>query len=79
MDDKRLEGPGESSGAVPRDLPDEQAGAGSDHWDADLAQAQAGEEQDEGGDTTPAGEPAPADSAETAGPEEDPAPDEPTS
>lgn len=39
MDDKRLEGAGEDGPGVPRDLPDEQAGGGSDHWDPDLSGA----------------------------------------
>ncbi|MEV3987467.1 hypothetical protein AB0J57_01010 [Streptomyces sp. NPDC049837] len=39
MDDKRLEGAGEEGPGVPRDLPDEQAGSGTDHWDPDLSEA----------------------------------------
>ncbi|MFC8918700.1 hypothetical protein ACGF5F_28480 [Streptomyces sp. NPDC047821] len=39
MDDKRLEGAGESGPGVPRDLPEQQAGGGGDHWDPDLAEA----------------------------------------
>ncbi|MFG3498847.1 hypothetical protein [Streptomyces sp. NPDC047928] len=39
MDDKRLEGPQERDAGVPRDLPDEQAGQGPDHWDADIPRA----------------------------------------
>lgn len=35
MAEHRLEGPGENGTPVPRDLPDQQAGEGADHWDAD--------------------------------------------
>jgi hypothetical protein len=31
--DHRLEGPGENGAGVPRDLPDQQAGAGEDPWE----------------------------------------------
>ncbi|MFJ6982905.1 MULTISPECIES: hypothetical protein [unclassified Streptomyces] len=37
MDDHRLEGPGENGNPVPRDLPDQQAGAGDDPWEAPSA------------------------------------------
>ncbi|QGV76981.1 hypothetical protein [Streptomyces ficellus] len=47
MDDKRLEGAGESGPGVPRDMPDKQAGDGPDHWDPDLSEATDGEEQDQ--------------------------------
>ncbi|MFF8288769.1 hypothetical protein ACF068_05975 [Streptomyces sp. NPDC016309] len=54
MDDKRLEGAGEDGPGVPRDLPDEQASGGSDHWDPDLAQAQeAGDEERGSAEDTP--------------------------
>ncbi|MFE2280724.1 hypothetical protein ACFXAE_26570 [Streptomyces sp. NPDC059454] len=33
MTDHRLEGPGENGAGVPRDLPDQQAGAGEDPWE----------------------------------------------
>ncbi|CAL9345675.1 hypothetical protein SUDANB6_00361 [Streptomyces sp. enrichment culture] len=33
MTDHRLEGPGENGAPVPRDMPDQQAGAGEDPWD----------------------------------------------
>ncbi|MFI6108400.1 hypothetical protein [Streptomyces sp. NPDC051310] len=73
MNDKRHEGPGEEGRSVPRDLPDEQASTGSDHWDADLSRT-----GDEGRGGTPAGEPAPAEGAAGAEPDDDPAPEEPT-
>ncbi|MEU7282401.1 hypothetical protein AB0A69_27035 [Streptomyces sp. NPDC045431] len=77
-DDERRQGPGadgskESQAGIPRDLPDEQAGNGSDHWDADLSRAA---DDTRGG--TPAGEPAPVDDPEGGQPAEEPAPDEPT-
>ncbi|MFE2353766.1 hypothetical protein [Streptomyces parvulus] len=34
MTDHRQEGPGENGAPVPRDLPDQQAGAGDDPWEA---------------------------------------------
>ncbi|MGW4953847.1 hypothetical protein [Streptomyces parvulus] len=34
MTDHRQEGPGENGTPVPRDLPDQQAGAGDDPWEA---------------------------------------------
>ncbi|MEU0016619.1 hypothetical protein ABZ173_03005 [Streptomyces rochei] len=34
MTDHRLEGPGENGDPVPRDMPDQQAGAGDDPWEA---------------------------------------------
>ncbi|MFI2410872.1 hypothetical protein [Streptomyces sp. NPDC018947] len=34
MTDHRLEGPGENGAPVPRDMPDQQAGAGEDPWEA---------------------------------------------
>ncbi|MFF8833250.1 hypothetical protein [Streptomyces sp. NPDC015131] len=46
MDDKRLEGAGESGPGVPRDMPDEQAGNGPDHWDPDLGEAADSEDRD---------------------------------
>ncbi|MFD4577453.1 hypothetical protein ACFWNK_34135 [Streptomyces sp. NPDC058417] len=41
MDDHRLEGPGENGTPVPRDLPDQLAGAGDDPWEAPSAPAEA--------------------------------------
>ncbi|MEU0661837.1 hypothetical protein [Streptomyces lavendulocolor] len=38
-DDKRLDGAGETGPGVPRDLPDEQADGGPDHWDPDVSEA----------------------------------------
>ncbi|MEE1757496.1 hypothetical protein [Streptomyces sp. SP18CS02] len=76
MEDKRLEGPGENGSAVPRDMPDEQAGSGPDPWDGDLAEASEASEEGESGDGATAGEEAVPD--ETAPPQEDPVPDEPT-
>ncbi|MFE0728144.1 hypothetical protein ACFW2X_07830 [Streptomyces antibioticus] len=35
MTDQRGEGPGGQGAPVPRDLPDQQAGAGDDPWDVD--------------------------------------------
>ncbi|OKJ95056.1 hypothetical protein AMK26_31095 [Streptomyces sp. CB03234] len=63
MDDKRFDGAGEAGPGVPRDLPDEQAGSGPDHWDPDLT-----EEPDAG-----AAERTPAEDTP-----EDGAPEEPT-
>ncbi|NEC79236.1 hypothetical protein G3I38_08240, partial [Streptomyces sp. SID7958] len=40
MTDHRLEGPGENGAAVPRDLPDQQAGAGEDPWEVAPGAAQ---------------------------------------
>ncbi|MFF4585187.1 hypothetical protein [Streptomyces sp. NPDC001388] len=34
MADHRDEGPGENGTPIPRDLPDQQADTGEDHWDA---------------------------------------------
>jgi len=46
--DHRLEGPGENGPAVPRDLPDQQAGAGEDPWEVAPGAAQ----RQAGGDTS---------------------------
>ncbi|MEU9355438.1 hypothetical protein AB0D65_31655 [Streptomyces griseoloalbus] len=40
MTDHRLEGPGENGVGVPRDLPDQQAGAGEDPWEVAPAAAE---------------------------------------
>ncbi|GAA3836132.1 hypothetical protein ACFS5L_04865 [Streptomyces phyllanthi] len=37
MTDHRSEGPGENGEPVPRDMPDQQAGAGEDPWEVDSA------------------------------------------
>ncbi|MER7107267.1 hypothetical protein [Streptomyces sp. NPDC000229] len=65
MDDKRLEGAGEGGPGVPRDLPDEQAGSGPDHWDADLSETEDADDRER----TPA-EDAPENAAEDGAPEE---------
>ncbi|MFF8031991.1 hypothetical protein [Streptomyces sp. NPDC016626] len=79
MTDHRLEGPGENGAGIPRDLPDQQAGADEDPWE--VAPAAAERESKDGEDgahgpeerTVPAGsgeraEPAgPDDSAEAGG------------
>ncbi|MGA5421224.1 hypothetical protein [Streptomyces lavendulocolor] len=57
-DDKRLDGAGETGPGVPRDLPDEQADGGPDHWDPDVSEAT----EDEDLERTPA-EDTPADGA----------------
>lgn len=40
MTDHRLEGPGENGAGIPRDLPDQQAGAGEDPWEVAPAAAE---------------------------------------
>ncbi|CAL9349644.1 hypothetical protein [Streptomyces sp. Tu 3180] len=40
MTDHRLEGPGENGEGIPRDLPDQQAGAGEDPWEVAPAAAE---------------------------------------
>ncbi|MBT3150340.1 hypothetical protein HTV45_05450 [Streptomyces sp. CHD11] len=40
MTDHRLEGPGENGAAVPRDLPDQQAGPDEDPWEVAPAAAE---------------------------------------
>ncbi|MFA0839804.1 hypothetical protein [Streptomyces rochei] len=57
MTDHRLEGPGENGDPVPRDMPDQQAGAGDDPWEA----AAPTREQLEQGQRTEADEHADAD------------------
>ncbi|UUU28931.1 hypothetical protein JIX56_02890 [Streptomyces sp. CA-210063] len=47
MTDHRLEGPGEHGDPVPRDLPDQQAGAGEDPWEAAPTRATDDEENAE--------------------------------
>ncbi|MBD2819032.1 hypothetical protein ACWEWL_12145 [Streptomyces rochei] len=60
MTDHRLEGPGENGDPVPRDMPDQQAGAGDDPWEA----AAPTREQLEQGQRTEADEHADADDAD---------------
>ncbi|MCK8677705.1 MULTISPECIES: hypothetical protein [Streptomyces] len=78
MDDKRLEGAGETSeDPIPRDMPDEQAGSGSDHWDADLVEASEGSEASDSdggsGETAkPSAEDAPAGDDATEGAADEP-------
>ncbi|MET9714127.1 hypothetical protein ABZZ46_01740 [Streptomyces rochei] len=56
MTDHRLEGPGENGDPVPRDMPDQQAGAGDDPWEAaaptreQLEQGQRTEDADDDAD-----------------------------
>ncbi|CAM5642099.1 hypothetical protein SROCM77S_00732 [Streptomyces rochei] len=56
MTDHRLEGPGENGDPVPRDMPDQQAGAGDDPWEAaaptreQLEQGQRTEDADDADD-----------------------------
>ncbi|MFE0363210.1 hypothetical protein [Streptomyces griseoaurantiacus] len=72
MSDHRLEGPGENGDPVPRDMPDQQAGAGEDPWEAAPAagrEAGDGEDAADGGDTG---------ADDTTGTEDEPTPDEPT-
>jgi hypothetical protein len=73
VSDHRLEGPGENGDPVPRDMPDQQAGAGEDPWEAAPA---AGREAGDGGDDAADGGDAGAD--DTTGTEDEPTPDEPT-
>ncbi|MGP4000074.1 hypothetical protein [Streptomyces sp. 8N706] len=78
MSERPTEAPEEHGGGIPRDLPDQQAGAPEtpDHWDADEPspeeENEAVPDTDEAG-TGPRGTPQP----EGVNPEE-PAPDEPT-
>ncbi|MDQ0809336.1 hypothetical protein QFZ63_001050 [Streptomyces sp. B3I7] len=71
MSEHRLEGPGENGDPVPRDLPDQQAGAGEDPWEAAPAHREAEDDGDTGADETGGAD-------ETTGPEDAPTPDEPT-
>ncbi|AYL34447.1 hypothetical protein ACFTZ8_15915 [Streptomyces fungicidicus] len=48
MTDHRLEGPGENGAAVPRDLPDQQAGPGEDPWEVAPAAAERESEKKSG-------------------------------
>ncbi|CAL9656793.1 hypothetical protein SUDANB15_06802 [Streptomyces sp. enrichment culture] len=56
MTDHRLEGPGENGAGVPRDLPDQQAGAGEDPWEVEPAAAER-ESAEPTGPTGPDGPP----------------------
>ncbi|WP_037671282.1 hypothetical protein [Streptomyces griseus] len=47
MTEHRVEGPGQSDGPVPRDLPDQQAQGGEDPWEGDPARAQADAETED--------------------------------
>ncbi|MFE0888382.1 hypothetical protein ACFW4Q_04985 [Streptomyces rochei] len=62
MTDHRLEGPGENGDPVPRDMPDQQAGAGDDPWEA----AAPTREQLEQGQRTEDADDADADAADDA-------------
>ncbi|GAA3494913.1 hypothetical protein GCM10019016_020130 [Streptomyces prasinosporus] len=48
MTDHRLEGPGENGEGIPRDLPDQQAGAGEDPWEVAPAAAERESEKTSG-------------------------------
>lgn len=61
MTDHRLEGPGEHGDPVPRDLPDQQAGAGEDPWEA--APTRAADDDEENAENAGSDEPA-ADAAD---------------
>lgn len=52
MTEHRVEGPGQSDGPVPRDLPDQQEQGGEDHWEGDPARAQAEAAENEEPDST---------------------------
>ncbi|MYR46412.1 hypothetical protein [Streptomyces sp. SID5910] len=76
MTDHRLEGPGENGAPVPRDLPDQQAGAGEDPWEAAPASARQEPRDDtDDGDGTDrdeeTGRDEPADSGDTDGSDTD--------
>ncbi len=63
--DHRLEGPGENGAGIPRDLPDQQAGAGEDPWEVAPAAAERESEK-------ASGEPAePSESSESDVPDTD--------
>ncbi|GGQ82562.1 hypothetical protein [Streptomyces flaveolus] len=70
MTDHRLEGPGENGVPVPRDLPDQQAGAGEDPWEAAPARAKQ-DPADGTDDDKEAGRDEPADSGDTDVPDTD--------
>ncbi|GGV64498.1 hypothetical protein [Streptomyces griseoloalbus] len=57
MTDHRLEGPGENGVGVPRDLPDQQAGAGEDPWEVAPAAAERESESREPEEPTESDEP----------------------
>ncbi|MFF5159452.1 hypothetical protein ACFY3N_25090 [Streptomyces sp. NPDC000348] len=87
MTDHRLEGPGENGAGVPRDLPDQQAGAGEDPWEVapGAAERQSGheagepEEPDSGvPDTDEAGTGRQGAPHSASGNPEQPVPDEPS-
>ncbi|MEU3949616.1 hypothetical protein [Streptomyces sp. NPDC029526] len=56
MSDHRLEGPGENGVGVPRDLPDQQAGAGEDPWEVAPGAAQQAADDERTGSEREAGE-----------------------
>lgn len=68
MTDHRLEGPGENGVGIPRDLPDQQAGADEDPWEVAPATAERESEKASGG---PSGSDAPAEPSEAGGTEPD--------
>lgn len=65
MSDHRLEGPGDDGAGVPRDLPDQQAGAGEDPWEVAPAAAQRASEDATGAPDESGGSPR----SGTAGPD----------
>ncbi|MEU3663524.1 hypothetical protein AB0E77_27855 [Streptomyces sp. NPDC032940] len=78
MTDHRLEGPGENGTPVPRDLPDQQAGAGEDPWEAAAtrarpapAAAEDAEDSEDSPDPGAADRDAPADAEGTDVPDAD--------
>ncbi|MER7194608.1 hypothetical protein [Streptomyces flaveolus] len=74
MTDHRLEGPGENGVPVPRDMPDQQAGAGEDPWEAAPSRAKpepADGTDDDKDDAEDAGRDEPADSGDTDVPDTD--------
>lgn len=89
MTDHRLEGPGENGAAVPRDLPDQQAGPDEDPWEVAPAAAEReserkADESDEPGsdadvpDTDEAGTGRKGAPHSSSSNPEQPVPDEPT-
>ncbi|MFC9076192.1 hypothetical protein ACFTY7_03910 [Streptomyces sp. NPDC057062] len=53
MTDRRQEGPGERSGPIPRDMPDQQAGEEEDPWDARPGRGSGKNAEDERADDVP--------------------------
>ncbi|GGV39280.1 hypothetical protein ACIRPR_14310 [Streptomyces griseoflavus] len=92
MTDHRLEGPGENGAAVPRDLPDQQAGPGEDPWEVAPAAAERESEKKAGESEEPDADGADSDVPDTdeagtgrrgaphsaSGNPEHPVPDEPS-